>query len=69
MVHVASLSSNANVYLFCRFQIASLKVDDASTAVPSKYVDFANAFSLDLATELLEYIKINNDTMNLIKGQ
>lgn len=44
-------------------------VDEALTSMFSKYIDFANIFSKDLAAKLLQYIRINNHTINLFEDQ
>ena len=44
-----------------------MKADKAFTFVLSKYTNFADIFSKDLVAKLLEYIKINNHTINLEK--
>ena len=49
-----------------RAQIAHLKADEAPTKVPSKYADFTNIFFPKLAAELLEHIKINDHTIELV---
>lgn len=46
-----------------------LKADETFISVPSKYVDFVNVFSKDLAAKLLEYTKINNHAIDLVKYQ
>ena len=69
IVNVDSISSNMAIYLFWRAQIALLKADETSTLVPSKYADFADVISKDLAAGLSEYAGINNHAINLIKRQ
>ncbi len=49
-----------------RAQIAYLKVDKAPTKVPSKYADFVEVFSPNLATELSEHTGINNHAIELV---
>ena len=54
LVHVASPSSiplDANVHPFHRSQIAGLITEEALTKVPVEYADFADFFSLDLASK------------------
>ncbi len=46
-------------------QIAHLKADEASTKVPSKYANFVDVFSPELAAELLKHIEINNHAIEL----
>ena len=62
---VASL----NVHPFRRSQISGLIAKEALTKVFAKYSDFADIFSPDLASELLEYIGINDHAIELVKGQ
>ena len=57
------------VYSFYRPQIAGLITKETFTKVFNKYIDFADIFSLDLASELLKYIKINNYAIKLVDGQ
>ena len=63
-VHVASLSSTP----LDRPQISGLIVKEAPTKVPVEYSDFADVFSLDLASELPEHTEINDLTIELVKG-
>ena len=46
-------------------QIAALKQDKAPTKVPSKYADYANIFSFDLAMKLPENTCINKHAIKL----
>ena len=46
-------------------QIAAWKQGEAPTKVLSKYTDYANVFSFDLAMELLENISINKHAIEL----
>ena len=78
IVYVGSVSSialsssfplNANVHLFCRPRVSGLIVKEVSTKVPAKYSDFADVFSLDLASKLSKYTKINNYNIKLVDGQ
>ena len=77
LVHVASLSSTLfasfepillNIHAFQRPQISGLIVKKAPMMVPAKYSDFADVFSPDLASELLEYSKINNNAIKLVES-
>ena len=58
-----------NMHSFCRPQMASLIAKKASTKVFTKYLDFADIFSSDLAFKLLEYIGINNHAIKLVDSQ
>ena len=71
VVHVASFESLSNtqegdVHPSCRAQIAALVANEASTLIPTKYSDFADVFSLELASELPKYTKINNHAIELV---
>ena len=73
IVHVGSVSSDAlldssplNVHSFRRSQISGLIVEEASTKVPAKYLNFADIFSPDLMSELPEYIRINDHAIKLV---
>ena len=70
VVHVSALSVNPGdkVHPLKRAQIAHLKADEAPTKVPSKYADFANVFSLKLATKLPEH-GISDYAIKLIDDQ
>ncbi len=57
------------MHLSRKTQIAHLKVDEASTKVPSEYADFADIFSPKLAAELLEYTRINNHAIKLVNDR
>ena len=78
VVHVASLSSDVslnssplelNVHPFRRSQISNLIAEEASTKVPAKYLDFADVFSPDLASELPEHTGINDHAIKLVDSQ
>ena len=49
--------------------LAALQQDKAFTKIPSKYVDYADVFSPDLAMELLENTGINEHAIELIDGK
>ena len=49
-----------------RAQIAHLKVDEASTKVPSKYADLTDVFSPKLAAKFPKYIGINDHAIELV---
>ena len=76
VVHVASLSSDTSsssspldVHLSRKPQISGLIAEEATTKVPAKYLDFADVFSLDLASKLPEHTRINDHAIELVKGQ
>lgn len=59
VVHVAALEAETSIYLSQKTQTTALQWDKASTEVPAKYFDYADAFSFYLAMELPENIGIN----------
>ena len=73
VVYVASLRSTSLAFLdihpFQKPQISSLIAKKAPTKVPAEYLDFADVFSPDLATELPEHIKINTYIIDLEEGK
>ena len=75
VVHVGSASSDAspsssllklNVHTSRRPQISGLIAEEAPTKVPDEYVDFADVFSPDLASELPEHTGINDHSIELV---
>ena len=78
IIHIKSISSvalpsfsmlNIDVHPSCRPQISDLIAKKALIKFSAKYLDFADVFSLDLASKLLEYTKINNHAIKLVDGQ
>ena len=78
VVHVASLSSTSlaflgspllNVHPFRRPQISGLIAKEAPTKVLTEYSDFADVFSLNLASKSLEYTGINDHAIELFDDQ
>ena len=73
VVHVASLSftplASLNVHPSWKPQISGLIAEKASTKVPAEYLDFADVFSPDLASELFEHNGINDHAIKLVDGQ
>ena len=76
VVHVGSVSSDAlpsssllDVHPFWRTQISGLITEEASTKVPTKYLDFTDVFSPDLAFKLLKHTEINDHAIKLVKDQ
>ena len=73
VVHVTPLSSTPlaflDVYPSWRPQISSLIAEKALTKVPAEYLDFADVFSPDLASELPKHTEINDHAIELINGQ
>ena len=70
IVHGVSLRSTPlNVHPSRKAQISSLIAENALTKVPNKYTNFADVFSLDLASELFKNTGINNYVIQLVNGQ
>ena len=76
VVHVASPSSNASpsssphdVYPSQKPQISILITEEALIKVPTEYLDFADVFSPNLASELSKHTGINNHAIELVKDQ
>ena len=78
VVHVGLVRSNAspsssplelNVHPSCRPQVSDLIAEKALMKVPAEYLDFADVFFPDLASELLEHTGINNYAIELVDGQ
>ena len=73
VVHVASFSStplaSLDVYPSRRPQVSGLIAEEALTKVPAEYSDFADVFSLDLASELPKHTGINDHAIELVDGQ
>ena len=71
IVHVASFESpsstqEGDVHLFRRAQIAALVANKAHTSISTEYSDFADVFSPELVSELLEHTGINDHAMELV---
>ena len=80
IVHVGSVSFHVSpnssasqlkldVHPFYKPQISSLIVEEASTKVSAKYLDYTDVFSSDLASELPEHIGINDHAIELVEDQ
>ena len=77
VIHVVSflaisLSFNlldANIHSSFRSQISSLITKEAPIKVFTKYSNFADVFTLDLAFELPKYTRINDHNIELVNGQ
>ena len=54
---------------FRRPQISGLIAKEAPAKVPAEYLDFADVFSPDLASELLKHTGINDHIIELVEGQ
>ena len=77
IVHVVSLSSNVlpnsstldlDVHPSCRPWVSGLIAEEAPTKVPAEYSDFADVFSLDLASKLPEHTGIIDHAINMVDG-
>ena len=68
VVFLRSLSSTqeSDIHHSRRTQIAALVANEALTSISTKYSDFADVFSLELALKLSEYIGINDYTIELV---
>ena len=71
IVHVTSLENlsntqEADVYLFRKAQIAVFMANKAPTSIPTKYSDFANVFSPELASKLPKHTGINDYAIKLV---
>ena len=71
IVYVASLKSPSNtqegdVYPFCKAQIAALVANEVLISISTKYSDFADVFSPELASKLLEYTGITDHAIKLV---
>ena len=64
-----SIKSDNEVHPLKRAQIAYLKTDKTLFEMFSKYTDFVDIFSPKMVAKLLEYMKINNHTIELINNQ
>lgn len=69
IVDAIFITSSDSMHPSYRTEIASLKVDKAPTAIPSKHMDFADIFCLDLIMELPEYIGINMYIIELVDNK
>ena len=74
VVHIISLESPSNtqesdVHLSSRVQIAALVANKTPTSISTEYSDFVDVFSPELASELLEYNRINNHTIKLVNDR
>ena len=73
VVYVASLSSTPlaflNIYPFWEPWISGLIAEKTPTKVPTKYSDFTDIFSPDLATKLPKYTEINTNAIDREEGK
>lgn len=69
IIHIALFASSdldVKVYPFCIAQIVSLKADEALISVFSKYTNFADVFSKNLAAKPLEHCNIIGELTCLV---
>ena len=68
VIYVTALSIDFSnkVHTSKKAQITHLKVDEVSTKVLSKYMNFADVFSLKLAIKLPKYRRINDYVIKLV---
>ena len=69
IVHVAFLESpsqEGDVHPSRRAQIAALVANEAPTSIPTKYSDFVDVFSPELALELPKHTGINDHAIELM---
>lgn len=69
MIHITSLANINNIYLSHKAQIVFIKIDETFITVFLEYFDFENVFTLELAVELLEHMRINSYAINLIDSK
>lgn len=61
-----TLPSMMQVYPSCQVQIGLLLADKGPIEIPSKYLDYTNVFSFDLARELRENTCMNKHAIELV---
>ena len=69
VVHIVSLenpSQESDVHPSRRVQIAALVANKTPISIPTEYSDFADVFSLELASKLHEHTRINNHAIELV---
>ena len=74
VLHVATLETSPRsvriiIYSSQAAQIAALKQDEVLSKVLSKYIDYADVFSFNVAMELPENTGINKHIIELQKGK
>lgn len=69
LVYITFIDQNSDIYPFYKAQIDFKKANNTFISVLSKYTYFVHIFSKCQVVKLLEYIKIHNYTINLIKDQ
>lgn len=69
VVYIIFFTNLDPIYPFCRTYIVFLKADKALLTILSRYINFANVFSMVLIAKLSEYIKINNYIIKLLNSK
>ena len=64
--HLEYLEDEEGVHLSFRPQRAGLIAEETLPKIPIKYIDFADLFFLELASELLKHIGVNNYAIELV---
>ena len=69
VVHIAALVELTTMlkYFFCQVQVVLLISEE--TKIFTEYSDFSNVFSLNSIVKLLEYIRINNHSIDLLNNK
>ena len=60
---------NVNIYLLHKPQLAGLIAKKTFMEIFAKYANFADIFSLDLASKLFKHSKINDYAIELVNNQ
>ena len=55
------------IHLFCQTEVTLLMSE--RNGISAEYLNFSNVFSSDFAAELLEHIKINDHSINLLDNK
>lgn len=65
LVHIAIFSSDPDINLFYKAQLASLFAVNTLTVIFFQYANFANIFSSKSTVKLSEYTEMNNYRIDL----
>lgn len=66
IIYIASFGSNSNIHLLCRAQLVFFCIDKTSIIISSKYSNFTDIFTLELATKLSKYNEIIDHSIDLV---
>ena len=61
-----SSTQEGDVHPLCRAEIAALVANEVPISISTKYSDFADIFSPELASKLPEYTEINDHAIELV---